>query len=127
MVNYIEHAIETYDTEHATLYLQGILELDGLARETFGSSAFISLQPEQQDRILTLLEKSRSPFFTRLLEHTMQGFYGDPRHNGNRDGVSWKMIGFPGPSYPEGYRPPFGWYDGHIADEFEPQTKKSSD
>ena len=24
----------------------------------------------------------------------MQGFYGDPRHGGNREGVSWKMLAF---------------------------------
>jgi gluconate 2-dehydrogenase gamma chain len=29
--------------------------------------------------------------------HTMQGFYGDPRHGGNRDRASWKMVGL---SYP---------------------------
>jgi gluconate 2-dehydrogenase gamma chain len=27
----------------------------------------------------------------------MQGFYGDPRHGGNRDRVSWKMLGVPYP------------------------------
>jgi gluconate 2-dehydrogenase gamma chain len=27
----------------------------------------------------------------------MQGFYGDPRHGGNREGVSWKMLGLPYP------------------------------
>ena len=27
----------------------------------------------------------------------MQGFYGDPRHGGNRDRVSWKMVGLPYP------------------------------
>jgi len=98
--------------------------LDRLAREQFSSAAFVSLQPEQQDQILTLLEKQRSAFFSLLLEHTMQGFYGDPRHGGNRDRVGWKLIGFPGPSRPEGYRPPLGWYDENIPDQFEPEKQR---
>jgi gluconate 2-dehydrogenase gamma chain len=95
-----------------------------LAGERFGAATFVRLSAEQQDQILTLLEKQRSGFFSLLVEHAMQGFYGDPRHGGNRDRVSWKMIGFPGPSRPEGYRPPLGWYDENIPDEFEPDKKR---
>jgi gluconate 2-dehydrogenase gamma chain len=32
-----------------------------------------------------------------LVSHTMEGFYGDPRHGGNRDRVSWKMLKLPYP------------------------------
>ena len=124
VVDYIENTLATYEAEHVPLYVDGIQELDRLAGEQFGSAAFVSLQPEQQDQILTLLEKQRSAFFSLLVEHTMQGFYGDPRHGGNRNRVSWKMIGFPGPSHPEGYRPPFGWYDENIPDDFEPEKKR---
>jgi len=30
-----------------------------------------------------------------LVDHTIQGFYGGPRHGGNRDAVSWRMLGLP--------------------------------
>lgn len=126
VVNYIENTLGTYEAEHAPLYADGVQELDRLARERFTSERFIFLRPEQQDEILAHLEKERSPFFSLLVEHAMQGFYGDPRHGGNRDGVSWKMIGFPGPSHPHGYRPPFGWYDENIPDEFDPDKKRSN-
>ena len=33
---------------------------------------------------------SAKSFFDLVLSHTMQGFYGDPRHGGNRERVSWK-------------------------------------
>ena len=33
--------------------------------------------------------------FEMVLAHTMQGFYGSPRHGGNRDYVSWTMLGVP--------------------------------
>jgi hypothetical protein len=32
-----------------------------------------------------------------LREHAMMGFYGDPRHGGNRERVSWKMLGVADP------------------------------
>ena len=126
VIDYIENTLAGYDAEHAPLYVDGIKELDKLAREKFGSAAFIQLRADEQDQILTVLEKQRSAFFSLLLEHTMQGFYGDPRHGGNRDRVGWKMIGFPGPSRPEGYRSPLGWYDENIPDEFDPDKKRGN-
>ena len=124
VVDYIENALAGYDAEHALLYVDGIKELDRLAREKFSAEAFVQLGADQQDQIVALLDERRSPFFSHLLEHTMQGFYGDPRHGGNRNRVGWKMIGFPGPSHPEGYRRPFGWYDENIPDDFEPEKKR---
>jgi len=124
VVNYVESALSSYDEEHAPLYIAGVQELDRLARERFTSEQFVSLRPEQQDEILAHLEKERHPFFSLLVEHTMQGFYGDPRHGGNCDSASWKMIGFPGPAHPKGYQPPFGWYDENIPDEFDPDKKR---
>ncbi len=124
VVDYIENTLGTYEAEHAPLYVDGIQELDKLARERFGAQAFVRLPAEQQDQILAHLEEERSPFFALLVEHTMQGFYGDPRHGGNRNRVSWKMIGFPGPSHPKGYQPPFGWYDENIPDAFDPDKKR---
>ena len=41
--------------------------------------------------------QSSEDFFPLILSHTMQGFYGDPRHGGNRGRVSWKMLGLPYP------------------------------
>ncbi|HTU01888.1 MAG TPA: gluconate 2-dehydrogenase subunit 3 family protein [Candidatus Sulfotelmatobacter sp.] len=36
---------------------------------------------------------SAATFFNMVLDHTYQGFYGDPKHGGNRDAVSWHMLG----------------------------------
>lgn len=124
VIDYVENALAGYDAEHAPLYVDGVRELDRLARERFGADAFVRLSAEHQDQVLATLQERRSRFFSLLVEHTMQGFYGDPRHGGNRDRVGWKMIGFPGPSRPEGYRPPFGWYDANIPDEFDPDKKR---
>jgi gluconate 2-dehydrogenase gamma chain len=36
-------------------------------------------------------------FFSVLLTRTMHAYYSDPRHGGNRDRVSWRMVGLPDP------------------------------
>jgi hypothetical protein len=75
--------------------------------------AFAALEPAEQDAVLASLEQAKSPAFHWLLETTMEGFYADPRHGGNRNGVSWQLIGFPGPTGGKGYEPPYGWYDAN--------------
>ena len=69
---------------------------------------FAELDSQQQDAILQSMEKgqatgdgwkqvSSKAFFDLVVNHTMQGFYGDPRHGGNRERVSWKMLRLPYP------------------------------
>ena len=69
---------------------------------------FADLEARQQIEFLERLEQGKaatrdwkqlpsSEFFAMVVDHTMQGFYGDPRHGGNRDGVSWKMLNLPYP------------------------------
>ncbi len=38
-------------------------------------------------------EEFDKTFFSLIRDHTMQGFYGSPRHGGNLNYVSYKMIG----------------------------------
>ena len=47
--------------------------------------------------MLREVEQKAKAFFDLVLAHTMQGFYGDPRHGGNREAVSWKMLALPFP------------------------------
>lgn len=56
-------------------------------------------------RRLAMMEKGEAPralfadggrsAFEMVLAHTQQGFYGSPRHGGNRDYISWTMLGVP--------------------------------
>ncbi|MBI2361594.1 MAG: gluconate 2-dehydrogenase subunit 3 family protein [Deltaproteobacteria bacterium] len=124
VIEYIERALAGYAKRSTQLYYDGVLELNRLARERFRAETFIALAPEEQDEILRSLEKAASRFFAVLLEHTMEGFYGDPRHGGNKNRVGWKMIGFPGPSFPKGYEPPLGWYDADEPNEFGSAKKR---
>ena len=90
-----------------TSYRQGIAAVDQSSRVLYGSD-FATATAQQQVELLTLMEQRRAPaeaweqigsaeFFELLVDQTMQGFYGDPRHGGNREGVSWKMLGVPYP------------------------------
>jgi len=91
-------------------YRLGLAGLEAYCQKQFQKS-FAALTPEEQDKVLTGLEKGdialdgidAKLFFQQVLGNTMEGFFADPVYGGNRDMVSWKMIGFPGARYD--YRP----------------------
>lgn len=37
-------------------------------------------------------EQSTDDFFSMIINHTMQGFYGPPRHGGNKNYISYKLM-----------------------------------
>jgi gluconate 2-dehydrogenase gamma chain len=67
-------------------------------------TTFSQLSPVDKDAYLATLEKGgidldgvpSNIFFDFLWKHTQEGFFADPMYGGNRDKVSWKMLGFPG-------------------------------
>jgi gluconate 2-dehydrogenase gamma chain len=84
-------------------YRHGIAGMNKSSRLLFGSD-FSVLQERKQIELLTMMEEGQAPheawqqipsaeFFGLLVDHTMQGFYGDPRHGGNRGHVGWKLVG----------------------------------
>ncbi|MGD0221679.1 MAG: gluconate 2-dehydrogenase subunit 3 family protein [Terriglobia bacterium] len=88
-------------------YQLGLAGTNGTSLAMFGKT-FVALTPPQQDSVLQSMDKgqacgecwkqvSAKSFFDLVVSHTMQGFYGDPRHGGNRDRVSWKMLRLPYP------------------------------
>jgi gluconate 2-dehydrogenase gamma chain len=91
----------------AQLYRAAIKAVDEHARKTFDNKPFAALPAEEQDRLLTALEKGSveltgadaKTFFEMLLQNTTEGFFSDPLYGGNRDMAGWKLIGFPGARY----------------------------
>lgn len=65
---------------------------------------FARMSAADQDAFLQGLEKGSADldgipsevFFDNLLASTVEGFFADPAYGGNKDMVSWRMIGFPG-------------------------------
>lgn len=83
-------------------YRAGLDALDAEAQATTGAR-FAELDAAEQDALLRRVEAGAvatawpidsAAFFQAAVEHTMEGFYSDPANGGNRDGVSWRMIGF---------------------------------
>lgn len=63
---------------------------------------FADLDPAGQDG---RLQDPASADFARLAyEHACEGMYGPPEYGGNRDGLGWAAIGFPGDVQPRGWR-----------------------
>jgi gluconate 2-dehydrogenase gamma chain len=107
VVNYIDRQLVGHLKRHQKAYRQGLIGVDQSSLALQGGK-FRALAAEKQLAVLQALEKGEAPgevwkrrsakaFFALLVDHTMQGFYGDPRHGGNRDGVSWKMLDLPYP------------------------------
>lgn len=67
-----------------------------MSRSRFGKG-FADATAAQQLQMVTALEKENRTFFELVRQHTMEGFYGSPRHGGNRDAVSWRMLGLAEP------------------------------
>jgi gluconate 2-dehydrogenase gamma chain len=88
----------------AQMYRAGIRALERRIGARFQGKFFSQLQPKQQDSILHELESGKldlgnvpaKEFFTFLHKNTVQSFFADPIHGGNRNMIGWKLIGFPG-------------------------------
>jgi gluconate 2-dehydrogenase gamma chain len=96
VVNYIDIQLSLRFRKHRTAYRHGLVGIDQTSGGKFGKR-FVALTPKQQIEVLNAIEENSKVFFELLLTHTRQGFYGDPRHGGNRNRVSWKMVGLPFP------------------------------
>lgn len=84
-----DYILRLLSSEYANLvpaYRAGLADLD--------SSRFLSLAGEDQDDLLRRLEQAGDQFFAMLVRHCAEGYYADPGNSGNRDQISWKMIGF---------------------------------
>ena len=90
-------------TLFADAYRAGLDALDAEARSAAGCG-FAALDPAAQDRLLERVERgdvqtewgttAPKTFLRAFAEHVMEGYYSDPANGGNRNGISWKMIGF---------------------------------
>jgi gluconate 2-dehydrogenase gamma chain len=105
VVEFLDRQLATREKDHLEIWQRGVRGLDTTARQKKGKP-FADLAPEEQTALLKDVETGQVPaaawegldsqvFFGRLVRYTMMGYYGDPRHGGNRDHVSWRMLGVP--------------------------------
>jgi gluconate 2-dehydrogenase gamma chain len=107
VVAFIDRQLATRAKRDLTRWRAGLRGLDASARRRFGV-AFAEAAKDDQTALLRELEQgvaeaadwegtAPAAFFRLLRDHTMMGFYGDPRHGGNKERVSWRMLGVPDP------------------------------
>jgi gluconate 2-dehydrogenase gamma chain len=84
-------------------FAAGIKAANEWSRKTYGKE-FDRLSPADREAALKSMEAGKAEFtdvggkqfFEALLQSAMEGFFADPIYGGNRDKVSWRMIGYPG-------------------------------
>lgn len=88
-------------------YRQGLAALSAYCKAAYGGRGFAQLNAEEQDKLLTGLEKGEvklpgfdsKMLFQAVYANTIEGYFADPIYGGNRDMVGWKLVGFPGTRY----------------------------
>jgi gluconate 2-dehydrogenase gamma chain len=95
-VHYIDRQLAGPLKRFGKTYRAALPKLDQSCLDATGKK-FLDLPPPEQTRFLESVEKGEiktlAAFFNMLVDHTMQGFYGDPKHGGNAGAASWKMLG----------------------------------
>ncbi|MDR3533613.1 MAG: gluconate 2-dehydrogenase subunit 3 family protein [Rhodopila sp.] len=89
------------------IYRDGLRALASYVAHAFNNRKFQDLSGEEQDRLLTELEKGKAKMdgfsgkvlFEQIYGNVMEGYFADPIYGGNKGMASWKMIGFPGARY----------------------------
>jgi gluconate 2-dehydrogenase gamma chain len=96
VVRYIDRQLTGPLQRFARSYRTRLPELEHACIHATGKK-FVELPAPEQTRFLEGVEKgpnqSLATFFAMIVDHTMQGFYGDPKHGGNAGDASWKMLG----------------------------------
>lgn len=93
-VRFIDIQLTRTYKAHRSAYRDGLRQAEDLAQSRF-KSPLVQLPPDRQLECAQELERQSPQFFSLLIAHTMQSFYGSPRHGGNRDAISWRMLGVP--------------------------------
>ncbi len=108
-VNFIDKALAHEDAMILPLYQMSLAAVEADCQTAF-LKPFVGLSEEQQDEVLTRVERGQienwpagpirpEAFFATIRFHTLAGFVANPGYGGNQDYVGWKVMGFPGPRH----------------------------
>jgi gluconate 2-dehydrogenase gamma chain len=108
VIYYIDRQLSGPLARYQQIYRLGLASFGSTCVHVY-KTQFEQLSFEQQTDALRLIEAGKAPkelwgglsqqaFFDRVLDHTRQGFYGSPRHGGNRNYVSYRMLGLAYPN-----------------------------
>lgn len=103
VIDYIDkQLVAVFDYDQA-IYQMGISAIQSSSLQ-INNKRFEELDFDTQTEFLIACEAGNLPeehwqgldqsrFFQLLIRHTMQGFYGPPRHGGNKNYMSYRMMG----------------------------------
>jgi gluconate 2-dehydrogenase gamma chain len=106
--NFIDRQLSTYYTKHQIEYREGLAAFEKTVIQMKGKR-FEELLFEEQTAILEKMETGEfsgdywkdhpaASFFNLVRQHSLQGFYGSPLHGGNREYISYRMLGLDYPN-----------------------------
>jgi gluconate 2-dehydrogenase gamma chain len=107
-IYYIDRQLCGVFARHQQAYRRGLDSFSRTCRQEY-ERPFQELPAGTKIEVLSAIESGHAPaplwgdpspqgFFNLVLAHTMQSFYGSPRHGGNRDYASYRMLGL---DYPQ--------------------------
>ena len=108
VVRFIDRQLASVLARHQQDYRKGLAAFAQTCQKLH-NQPFSQLSQEQKIAVMRRMEEGKvsaelwsgslpGEFFRLIVDHTMQGFYGSPRHGGNRDYLSYKALGL---DYPQ--------------------------
>ncbi len=102
VINFIDKQLVGPYTRFQEEYRKGIPAIK-MSSQRILRKAFSDLEWDEQTHFMEQMESGYLPeeyweevdqksFFRMVMEHSMQGFYGSPRHGGNKNYISFKMM-----------------------------------
>ena len=102
VINFIDKQVSLRFPEEKDFIKKGVSALQASCQELY-KKKFEELDFDTQTSVAKRMERNelsaehwteirQSDFFSRIIQRTMQGFYGSPRHGGNKDYVSYRML-----------------------------------
>jgi gluconate 2-dehydrogenase gamma chain len=106
--NFIDKQLNSYYSDHQATYREGLDAFEQTVIQMKGKK-FEDLPFAEQTTILEKMEAgefsgdywtshSAADFFNMVRQHALQGFYGSPLHGGNREYISYRMLGLDYPN-----------------------------
>jgi gluconate 2-dehydrogenase gamma chain len=106
--NFIDKQLSSYYKIHQQAYREGLAAFENKVVQMKGKK-FEEIPYAEQTAILEKMEAgefsdgywkdhSAAGFFDLMRQHSLQGFYGSPGHGGNREYISYRMLGLDYPN-----------------------------
>ena len=102
VTNFIDKQLAGPYVRYQEEYRKGLLAIQNSCETRFRKK-FEELKWDEQTAFLELMEAGKmkeaswkdefdKTFFALIRDHSMQGYYGSPRHGGNKNNVSYRML-----------------------------------